>query len=54
MNRRSLKILALITGGGLLLQTGGCGTLITQLVVQQVVSTILTSLLGAATAATAA
>lgn len=53
MNARMMKRIALIASAGILLQVGGCGTLIAQIVANQVftqvVRGILDALLGNAT-----
>lgn|GEM_PF-5911946 len=49
MSRRKIAALALV--GGVLLQAGGCTTLLVQLAVQNVVSSVLSSLISSATTA---
>lgn len=57
MNTRKLKIVALLATGGVLLQAGGCAAAAIQIIGQQilsgVLSTILQTLIGSATGSTA-
>lgn len=46
MRRRAMKLAALAAVGGVMLQVAGCGTVIVQLVAQNVLSAVLSALLS--------
>lgn len=54
MNRKSMKALALVACGGALLQVSGCATVILQLLAQNVISTLISSLIAGANQAAGA
>lgn len=43
MNRRFVKVAALVVTGGFMLQIAGCGTIIAQIVAQNLLVTLLTN-----------
>ncbi len=54
MNRRIVKVAALIVSGGLMLQIAGCGTLIAQIVAQNLLVSVITNALDGLFASTSA
>jgi hypothetical protein len=47
MKRRTLKLAAMLGTGGLILQLGGCGGALAQLLVQNVLTTVISNALSA-------
>ncbi len=46
MNRKTMKAFALVACGGALLQVSGCAVVILQLLAQNVISTLISSLIS--------
>ena len=54
MSRKTWKAFALVAGGGIIMQLSGCGIAIAQLLVQNVISSLISALVSGVNDATTA